>query len=79
MTAALYEPTIGDSVRARFTNAGRQIEFVGKVVGITKNYYKVASTEAVVNGWPIGHVFAVATWQSRIYSANNCVLPLVAQ
>jgi hypothetical protein len=65
--------TIGDLVTVRFTNSHRQFEFVGRVVGKTKNYWKI---EAVTSPYPQeqpGRVFHIPTSESRTYSANNCI------
>lgn len=67
---------LGDVVVARFTNSGHVVQFVGRIAGETKNYWKVVSTEDGVQGWPAGHLFHVATVASRIYSDNNRIVQL---
>lgn len=64
---------IGDEVVARFTNSNRIIEFEGRIVGKTLNYWKIESLKAGVQGWPAGKVFHVATLRARQYSANNSI------
>jgi hypothetical protein len=61
----------GDIVIARFTNSGRIKAFRGRVVGRTKNYWKVESLESVWPGEAPGRVFHIATAAARQYSANN--------
>jgi hypothetical protein len=70
---------INDLVIARFTNSHRQFEFIGKVVGKTKNYWKV---QAIISPYPQeqpGRVFQIATSASRIYSVNNCIAGFAAK
>ena len=67
---------VGQEVIARFTNSNRIVEFKGRIIGKTKNYWKVESLEAGVQGWPAGHMFHVATLGSRIYSQNNQIVNL---
>ena len=67
---------IGQTVIARFTNSNRVVEFVGRIIGKTKNYWKVESIEDGVQGWPAGRMFHVATLGSRIYSNNNRIVRL---
>jgi hypothetical protein len=67
---------IGQQVRARFTNSHRVFEFTGKIVGKTKNYWKV---EAVTSPYPQeqpGRVFHIATLESRTYSPNNKIVAI---
>jgi len=42
-----FEMTLkmGDIVIARFTNSGQIKEFRGRLVGVTKNYWKIESLE----------------------------------
>jgi hypothetical protein len=66
---------VGDTVRARFTNSGYVREFTGRIVGKTKNYWKV---EAIVSPYASegelpGRVFHVFTCAAKQYSANNCI------
>jgi hypothetical protein len=64
---------IGQRVVARFTNSGRVIQFVGKIVGKTKNYWKIKAITRAYENDPLDRVFHIATLRSRIYSANNCI------
>lgn len=65
---------IGQTVIARFTNSNRVIEFRGRIVGVTLNYWKIESLEDGVQGWPAGKVFHVSTLRDRKYSANNSIV-----
>lgn len=65
---------VGDEVTAKFTNNNHFITFRGKIVGVTKNYYKVESLDDGVQGWPKGHMFRIATPLAKIHSANNRVM-----
>jgi hypothetical protein len=64
---------VGQEVIARFTNSYRIVEFRGRIVGQTKNYWKVASLEAGIQGSPAGRVFHISTTLDRKYSANNSI------
>lgn len=66
---------VGQEVIARFTNSGRINEFKGRIVGRTKNYWKVEAIESPYadQGEQPGRVYHIATLESRIYSANNCI------
>ncbi len=67
---------IGQQVRASFTNSRRILQFVGEVVGVTKNYYKVkAITSPYPNEQP-GRVFQIATPAAWNWSMNNRIIGL---
>lgn len=68
---------VGDTVRASFTNTGRVKVFKGCIVGKTKNYWKVESLVPVWPGEAAGRVFQIATFESRIWSANNRIVERV--
>ena len=73
----------GDRVLARFTNCGRNHQFKGEIVGITKNYFKVKCLENFrkADMWDrlpelsdeVARVFRIDTVWSRTHSVNNCV------
>ena len=72
---------VGDVVRARFTNSGYIREFTGRIVGKTKNYWKV---EAIISpyaseGEQPGRVFHVFTAAAKQYSANNRIVERVPE
>lgn len=69
----------GDLVIARFTNSGRQHEFTGRILGRTKNYWKIESLTAPYadQGEQPGRVFHIATLEARTYSSNNSIRRLV--
>jgi hypothetical protein len=64
---------VGEEVIARFTNSGRIREFRGKVLGRTKNYWKVEALTTPYENEQPGRMYHIATLESRIYSANNCL------
>lgn len=69
------EPFVtGLKVLARFTNAGSQYEFVGRIVGKTKNYYKVESITSPYKEEAPGRMFRIPTPISKKYSADNCIV-----
>ena len=72
--AMLDNFSVGEIVKARFTNSQRVHEFKGKVVGKTKNYWKVESLEPVYQGEPAGRVFHIVTVRDRRYSENNRIM-----
>lgn len=68
---------VGDTVLASFTNTGHVKVFEGRIVGKTKNYWKVESLAPVWAGEAAGRVFQIATFESRIWSANNRIVERV--
>ena len=76
MTNWAFEMTLemGDIVIARFTNSGQIKEFRGRLVGVTKNYWKIESLEPIWPNAAPGRAFRIATIESRIYSANNRIV-----
>jgi len=68
---------INDLVFARFTNSGNVYRFMGRIVGKTKNYWKVEALESPYANDAPNRVFHIATLGSRTYSANNCIVRLV--
>ena len=66
--------TVGEEIIARFTNSGRILEFKGRIVGQTKNYWKVEAITSPYTQEQPGRVFPIATVRSRIYSANNRIV-----
>ena len=69
---------IGQQVRARFTNSHRVFEFTGKIVGKTKNYWKVKAIISPYASEKPGRVFQIATLEARNYSSNNCIVKLAS-
>lgn len=67
---------VGDTVRCRFTNSGYIREFTGRIVGKTKNYWKVESIVSPYadQGEQPGRVFHVFTCAAKQYSANNRIV-----
>jgi hypothetical protein len=68
--------TIGEKVKARFTNGGSCYEFLGEIVGYTKNEWKV---KAIVSPYPeeqTGRIFYIPNMLNRKFSINNCVVKL---
>lgn len=63
----------GDIVTARFTNSNRRLVFKGKVVGSTKNYWKVVSLESPYPNETAGRMFRIQKLWSRTFSTNNCI------
>ena len=64
---------VGQHVVARFTNSGQAHQFLGRILGRTKNYWKVESITSPYDGEKPGRVFHIATLESRTYSVNNCI------
>jgi hypothetical protein len=67
---------VGDTVRCRFTNSGYIREFTGRIMGKTKNYWKVEALTSpyASQGELPGRVFHVFTAQAKQYSANNRIV-----
>ena len=74
MQGYLENFNIGDEVEASFTNTGRILRFKGRIIGRTKNYWKVESLVSVWPGEDAGRMFHIATMESRIWSVNNRIL-----
>lgn len=72
---------IGQVVLARFTNCHHVHEFVGEIVGKTKNYWKIKAVTSpyASQGEAPGRVFQIATLASRIYSVNNSIQRVVVR
>src|SRR5208282_6194458 len=68
---------VGQTVIARFTNSHSVYQFTGRIVGKTKNYWKVETiTSPYENGQP-GRVFRITSLLGRGYSPNNCIVKVV--
>jgi hypothetical protein len=84
MSIAIGQPNtdnfaVDQVVACRFTNSHRILGFTGKIVGKTKNYWKVESITTPYEGEAPGRIFHVATIGSRKYSANNCIVALMEE
>lgn len=74
-TGRAVEPVdVGDTVTARFTNAGRQRSFTGIVRGRTVNYWKVEALTSPYPGEQPGRVFHIPCAGQRGHSPNNCIV-----
>lgn len=71
---------VGDLVTAHFTNNGHYHRFKGQIVRRTVNDWKVLCLESFRGeDSDIGHVFTIAAYPSKKFSANNRVYKMEAE
>ena len=85
-TAMLFDQslTIGQRVRARWTNRGRAFHAIGEVIKINQNSLQVRLQRSIYTyrdgSWketyPIGYVVHIPRLNSQYYSAGNCAEPI---